>query len=47
MCEGVSKQLQIIQADICSCIAQVHKYFFPGFASGSWIYQAILERFKK
>lgn len=45
MFQGVSRQPQIIQADIFSCIEKVHKFCFPGFTSGSLIYQAVLESF--
>lgn len=45
MFEGVSGQPQIIQADIFSYIEKVHKFCFPGFTSGSLIYQAVLESF--
>lgn len=38
ICEGVCRQLQIIQDGIFSSTEKVHKCCFPSFASGCLVY---------
>lgn len=47
ICEGVSRQLQVIQDGIFSSTENVRKCLFPSFASGCLVYQIMLENFPK